>query len=114
VEALVHVDVVHTVARPEAEYLVGDVALRAAALSEGVEDGGFVSDGPLRVVVQQVGEIVVGSSDVGRKWPRRRGVEQVSPEKTRLAAPSREGSKVHPLSVGRSARKGWPKSSRVR
>ncbi len=85
--ALVHVDVVDTVAGPEPEHLVGDVRLGAEPLPEEVQGGGGVGDGPLHVVVEQVGQVVVGAREVGREQSHRGGIEQVAADEVQAGLP---------------------------
>ncbi len=83
--ALVHVHVVDAVARREPEDLVAG-ALRSPALAEHVQEGPRVTHRPLHVVVEQVGEVVVGAGGVRGQRPHRRRVEEVAPDVVEVGA----------------------------
>jgi len=82
--ALVHVHVVHAVARPEAEDLVRHGSLGTPPLPEDVGHDGGVAGGPAHVMVEQVGEIVVRTGGVRGERPHRRRVEQVAADEVEV------------------------------
>ncbi len=89
--ALVHVHVVDAVARREPEDLVAG-ALRSPPLAEHVQDRLRVTHRPLHVVVEQVGEVVVGAGGIRGQRPHRRRVEDVAPDVVEVgpAGPGRQ------------------------
>lgn len=78
--ALVHVHVVDPVTGQEPEHLVRSGWFGAEALPEHISGDLVVADGAVDVVVQQVGEVVVGAADVGGQQPHPGRVEQVRPD----------------------------------
>jgi hypothetical protein len=80
------VDVVHPVAGPELEHLVG-LVLRAPAFAEHVRGDLRVGLGTPDVVVEQVGEIVVRAGRVRRQQPHVRGSKRLARMQRRFASP---------------------------
>lgn len=90
--ALVHVDVVDAVPGQEAEDLVADGGLGPEALAEHVRPGGRIGHRALDVVVEQIGQVVVGALRVRGQRTHRRRVEEVAAHevKVRAARPRRQ------------------------
>jgi hypothetical protein len=88
------VHVVHPIARAEAERLVRHGVLRAPALPEHVDPSRRVGDAPRHIVLQKVGQVVVGTGDVRGQRPHGRRVEEVRPDVIERRAARARGKRM--------------------